>query len=154
MNRNSYSAAQFSNMAANSEASDINNAVNDYAYTSNGGYTRQPWRYMQRGYYSGRYSDNSRMGGYGRSHKGCCCCDKGGGLLDGLLGGLGGGGNGNLGLLAAGAGAFFILYQAITMGRRKRKKRFDNYGSWQGMQDFLLKGRIEPFSFLIHCSIN
>ena len=48
------------------------------------------------------------------------------------------GGLTDLGLLAAGAAAVFLLYQAITMMAR-RKKREDAYGSV--VEDFLWTGR-------------
>lgn len=60
------------------------------------------------------YSLNSRAG-YG----GCVCMDQGGGDAGGLLGG----GTGDLGLLAAGAGAVFLLYQQIIMLMMRRRKR-------------------------------
>ena len=55
-----------------------------------------------------------------------------------------GGGLGDLGLLAAGAAAVFLLYQAITMipppGRKRRSEPFRrNYGS--EIEDFLWTGR-------------
>ena len=45
--------------------------------------------------------------------------DQGGGDAGGLLGG----GTGDLGLLAAGAGAVFLLYQQIIMLMMRRRKR-------------------------------
>ncbi len=83
------------------------------------------------------FSAESSYGSYsGGGGGGCgCCCGHGGGH-GGHGGGYGGGGGccdcgggdgglgGSLGLLAAGAAAFFALLQAITMtGRRRRKKR-------------------------------
>ena len=63
-----------------------------------------------------RYYDNDLMvagsgSGYGH-HGGCSCSSKDGG----------GGGLGDLGLLAAAGLGFFLLYQAITMMRRRRKR--------------------------------
>ena len=67
------------------------------------------------------YSLNSRAG-YGG---GCFCGDQGGGD-DGGLGGLLGG---DLGLLAAGAGAVFLLYQQIITLMMRRRKRSSLTGS-------------------------
>lgn len=101
---------------------------------------------------SAAYNVHSRSSSYG-SHGGCCCCDSkgsGGSGMAGLLGGLGG----DAGLLAAGAAAVFLLYTAITMMAR-RKKREDhqasifangNYGAV--VEDFLWTGRTFPFLIL------
>ncbi len=56
--------------------------------------------------------------GYGHSGYGCYCPKNDGG--SGGIGDLG-----NLALLAGIAGAAFVIYQAITMGRRRRRKRED-----------------------------
>jgi hypothetical protein len=101
------------------------NLYSDYTY-------RRPSENGLTGAYSNAYLTHSRAGGYGggggKGHGGgCCCCDSGssGGSMMDALGGLG-----DTGLLAAGAAAVALLYTAITMGRRRRKRSTDGAEMW------------------------
>ena len=83
-----------------------------------------------------KYYNDLLVAGSGSGYGGCYCPMKEGGL------GGGAGGLGDLGLLAAGAAAVFLLYQAITMAMRKKREagRFgSSYGS--AVEDFLWTGR-------------
>lgn len=101
--------------------------------------------------YSGGGKGKGGHGGGGHGG-GCCCQDH----QDGYGGGCGDSSQLNLGFLAAGATAFYLLFTAITMmTRRKRASEpsilagsygFEQLG--QIVEDIILTGRLSLFKYL------